>query len=106
MTGADKFIAIALVIVAFLMLVVWLLTPPSQWPPDVEEAFTDPAYAPYGADLLDRADHVPCAWGLCKHSTGELVSLIGEHCRSCAQPYPCPHSAPFAQPADWTEHTR
>lgn len=51
MSGADKFLAIGLVIVAFLMLVVWLLTRPE---PDVDQAFTDPAYHPYGADLLDR----------------------------------------------------
>lgn len=109
MSGADKFLAIALAIVAFLMLVVWLLTRPQ---PDVEDAYTNPVYAPYSgkglatydrtgplpavgqvddADYVSRAlGHVPCQATTCSHKPWP-----GQHCRTCDLPYPCPPSGPL-----------
>lgn len=78
---------------------------------EVAAAISDQAYAPYGADLLDRptpgpvpaageidpADyvaralaHVPCQASQCSHKPWP-----GQHCRTCDLPYPCPLSGPL-----------
>lgn len=62
----------------------------------VQEALTDPAYAPYGPDGLDRIDHVaraqmhqPCDAWPCPH-----IGIHRLHCR-CGQPWVCDLAGPL-----------
>lgn len=90
---------------------------------EVEQALTDPAYKPYGADLLDRPvpvgplprvgevdptdyvaralAHVPCEATSCSHRPWP-----GQHCRTCDLPYPCRASGPLNAPRSHFEDDR
>lgn len=63
---------------------------------EVQEALTDPVYAPYGADGLDRFDYVtraqvhqPCDAWPCAHTAVHTL-----HCR-CGQPWVCELAGPL-----------
>lgn len=108
MSTMDKVLIIALASVGLLAVIAGSLVMLSRRPykpgrridREVEAALSDPAYAPYGADLTDRTDpfedyvrraqqHQPCDKWPCPHTT-----VNTHHCR-CGRPWVCVLSGPL-----------